>query len=405
MPCGAIRLRIVGSTATDYPIPRTTFHDPNCTDFWYNSTIMRSVPFRRSIPVAVLAVMAHGWVSGQPLPYEEMAARIAGALKIAPGERVLIRLNPDVMHALEPAVRAALERAGAKVETLGAGPIANLAERLARTDVYVWLPGASAVTSADDRVALTKWVDSGGSRRELHFHWLEGTLQADGLPATHTAAYERLYLDALAIDYDALDKRMERAVALIRKGEVRVTDSRGTDIRFQVGERPFNLQNGDGSKERASRGRMRIDRHIELPAGVMRVAPVESSVQGTLAIASFPLGTARATDVRLEFERGRVVKAAAAQGLDALNELLATPGASAFREFCLGFNPRLAPPSGDATVPYYGYGDGVVRMSLGDNEELGGSVRGSFVRWIFFTDTTVTANGVVLVKDGRLVLK
>jgi hypothetical protein len=343
--------------------------------------------------------------SAQTLPYDEMAARIAGALKIAAGERVLIRFNPEVMPALEPATRAALERAGAKVETLGAGPSADLGARLARTDIYVWLPGASAVTSADDRAALTKWVDAGGSRRELHFHWVEGTLQADGLPAKHAAPYDRLYLDALAIDYEALNKRMERAVALLRSGEVRVTDSRGTDIRFRVGERPFNLQNGDASRDRASKGRMRIDRHIELPAGVMRVAPTESSVRGTLAIASFPIGAARATDVRLEFEQGRIVKATAGQGLDALNTLLATPGASEFREFCLGFNPRLAPPSGEATVPYYGYGDGVVRMSLGNNEELGGSVRGDFVRWIFFTDATVTVNGEALVRNGRLALK
>jgi hypothetical protein len=365
---------------------------------------MRRAPFLQSTLAAALALAALTFVSGQAPPYDQMAARIAGALKIAAGERVLIRFNPAVMPELEPAAKAALERAGAKVETLGAGPIADLGPRLAQTDIYIWLPGASAVTSADDRAALTKWVDAGGSRRELHFHWVEGTLQADGLPASHTAAYDRLYLDALAIDYEALNKRMQRAVELLRSGEIRVTDSRGTDIRFRVGERPFNLQNGDASQERASKGRMRIDRHIELPAGVMRVAPTESSVQGTLAFASFPLGNTRATDVRLEFERGRIVKTAAGQGLEALNKLLEAPGASEFREFCLGFNPRLTPPSGDATVPYFGYGDGVIRMSLGNNEELGGSVRGDFVRWIFFTDATVTVNGTVLVKNGRLVL-
>ena len=33
-----------------------------------------------------------------------------------------------------------------------------------------------------------------------------------------------------------------------------------------------------------SRGRVRIDRHIELPAGVMRVAPLEESVNGTMVV-------------------------------------------------------------------------------------------------------------------------
>jgi aminopeptidase len=351
---------------------------------------------------AVWAVPA--LLSSQLLPYADMAARIADALKISTGERVLLRLNPDVIPALEPAVRVVLERAGAQVETV-AGSVSDLEARLARTDIYVWLPGASSVTSAEDRRALTAWVDAGGSRRELHFHWLEGTLQADGVAAPHTPAYDTLYLNALDLDYATLDRRMDRAMTLLRSGEVRVTDPRGTDLRFRVGERPFNKQNGDGSRVRVSQARMRIDRHIELPAGVMRVAPVETSVTGTMHIATLPMGGARATDVRLEFDSGRVVKATASQGLDELNAMLKTPGASEFREFCLGFNPKLGAPQGEATVPYYGYGDGVVRMSLGDNEELAGNVRGGFVRWIFFTDTTVIVSGETLVRNGRLVLK
>ena len=54
-------------------------------------------------------------------------------------------------------------------------------------------------------------------------------------------------------------------------------------------------------------------------------------------------------------------------------------------------------------IPYYGYGAGIVRLSLGDNSELGGTVTGGYVRWNFFTDTTVTVGGEVWVQDGRLV--
>ena len=68
-------------------------------------------------------------------------------------------------------------------------------------------------------------------------------------------------------------------------GEVRVTTPAGTDVRFRVGDRPFNRQTGDASKANARRGRIRIDRHTELPAGVMRVAPIESSVNGVAGAA------------------------------------------------------------------------------------------------------------------------
>ena len=54
-------------------------------------------------------------------------------------------------------------------------------------------------------------------------------------------------------------------------------------------------------------------------------------------------------------------------------------------------------------IPYYGYGAGVVRLSLGDNSELGGNVTGGYVRWNFFVDTTVTVGDEVWVRDGKLI--
>lgn len=74
----------------------------------------------------------------------------------------------------------------------------------------------------------------------------------------------------------------------------------------------------------------------------------------------------------------------------------------AFREFALGFNPLLAITADDPWIPYYGYGAGVVRLSLGDNAELGGAVRGNYVRWNLFPDASVWVDGVPWVRDGRL---
>ncbi len=84
----------------------------------------------------------------------------------------------------------------------------------------------------------------------------------------------------------------------------------------------------------------------------------------------------------------------------------ATP-ARAFREIGLGFNPLLAVPDQAPWIPYYGYGAGVVRLSLGDNTELGGAVaapagQAAYVRWNFFTDLTVTVGSTTWVRNGRL---
>jgi aminopeptidase len=177
----------------------------------------------------------------------------------------------------------------------------------------------------------------------------------------------------------------------------------GTDLRFEVGQRPFNKQDGDASKARSAGARVRVDREVELPAGVIRVAPVEESVSGTIVIPSARFGAVTATVIRLEIERGQVVRASAATQDPALQTFLRqSSGVTQFREFGLGFNHKLVRPPGAQDLPYYGYGAGVVRLSVGDNEEIGGNVRGGGVRWFFFPDATVSVGDDMLVEDGRM---
>ena len=201
---------------------------------------------------------------------------------------------------------------------------------------------------------------------------------------------------------EALSIEQDQAIALLRSGIVRVRTAAGTDLSFKIGERPFNKQNGDASSKRMKDARVRVDREIELPSGVLRVAPLEETVNGRIVIPSARFGNETARNIKLQIEKGRVVRVEADENLAALEAALTVGGDAArrFREFGLGFNPKLQ--SGTPTLAYYGYGAGVVRLSLGDNQELGGSVRGNFVRWFFFPDATVEVDARVLVRDGKL---
>jgi hypothetical protein len=358
----------------------------------------------RSICLAGMVALIVLPLGAQSLPYESMAARIVASLQVTPGERVLLRVDPNNMAALAPMVRDALQARGAVVAVLPYGPAPDFEARLARTDVYVWLPAPATATPPDQARALQRWIDN-GEGRELHFHWIDGTRDVDGLPAKHTPAYDRVYVEALEIDYKQLGIRMDAAIQKMRAAEVQVTTPAGTDLRFRVGNRPFNKQDGDASKAHARTGRIRIDRHTELPAGILRVAPIEESVTGVLVVPSARFGNEQVVDIRLEVQRGVVLNARAKSGDVALQAFLRSdPAASRFREFCLGFNPRLVVPPGESALPYYGYGSGVVRMSLGDNSELGGTVRGDVVRWLFFPDATVRVGSDVIVRDGKLQL-
>ncbi len=327
----------------------------------------------RALPAwSLLAALA-----AAPLDYDRMAGRIVAALKVRPGERVLVGAEPGHFGGLAAPLERRLRAAGA-----------TLVRDLDQADVYLWLPRRTELPAAR-RAALAAWLDRGGARREIHFHWEGGSVRPDGLAGEHSAELDAVYQQALEIDYAALADAQERAIARLRAGTVRVRTPAGTDLSFRVGDRPFNRQDGDASPERAQAARVRVDREIELPAGVLRVAPVEETASGRIVVPEGRFGAAVARGVTFEIAKGRVVRITARENVGAVEAYLNAGGETArrFREFGLGFNPKLP------GLAYYGYGAGAVRLSLGDNQELGGAVRGGFVRWFFFPDATVEVDG------------
>lgn len=358
------------------------------------------------------------------LDWPAVAGKIVERLALEPGSRVLLVARPGMFEALIPHLRYAVAEAGGTdlgvIDVLAAPLPTSLDQNaLARSgrdaretyrdmfrdvDAAVMLPGA---TTNDAAYLAIQDLLREGQGRTIHFHWLENgsvyPVTGQPLPALNVidAAYQRALLET---DYAALGRIQVRFEQAMRGSEVRVTTAAGTDLRFRIGDRPVNRQDGDASAARTDRGVILIDREIELPAGAIRVAPLEETVQGMIVFPPSQWSGRPVSGLTLTIENGVVVDAAAESGLDgALAEMDAagTPGRR-FREFALGFNPLLAVPDRQPWVPYYGYGAGVVRLSLGDNSELGGTVTGGYVRWNFFTDATVTVGGDVWVREGRL---
>lgn len=348
-----------------------------------------------------------------PLNYPRIADRLIGALALAPGERVLIPADPGYFDALIPALEERIRKAGARpvrTEWSPKGqprPGRSLRDLLEEADVFLWLPFRTTVREVTPQEArdIARWTDLGGRRRQIHFHWDQGSVEADGLPGEHTAALDKVYESALAIDYRAMAAAQQRAATRLAAGQVRVTTPAGTDLRFEIRDRPFNRQDGVATARRMAGAKVRVDREIEFPAGVLRVAPVEETANGVLVIPEARFGGARTKNLRLEFKDGKITSMIASEGLAAVQNELQAAGDAAFRfrEFGLGFNPRLRPLKDSRILPYFAYGAGIVRISLGDNEELGGAVRGGYRRWFFLPDATVTAGALTLVRGGALV--
>ena len=372
------------------------------------------------ICAALLFASPVGAAESADLDYEAMARVTVNALALSPGERVMLRFDPGYFEELTPLVRQLIRQSGAvDLAALEYMPFSILGETgdsdaeeaaykklLESVDVYIWLPVREQLraTTAAERRALAAWLDEGGTHRQIHFHWAKGSVMADGLAGEHSVALDRMYAEALDVDHQAIAEAQDQAIRDLRSGVVRVRTPAGTDIRFRVGDRPFNKQDGDASARRMESARIRIDREIELPSGVLRVAPLEETVQGVLVIPEARMQGEIAKNIRLVISDGRVTSVTADEHVEAVEAELAAGGDSArqFREFCLGFHPGLLWHPGDQIIPYFGYGAGVVRMSLGDNEELGGAVRGGYSRWLFFPDATVEVGDKLLVRDGRL---
>jgi hypothetical protein len=338
------------------------------------------------------------------------------------GESVMLFGIPGRFDPLVDALADAIEAGGARylgaasmsgtpfsrvhtttlVERLAVASGADARSMLNDVDLAIMLPGA---TPEHVPYAAMQEVLRGGRGRTIHFHW-SGAYAMDGVLFEPDARVDATYMRALTeTDYDALAASQARFEAAARAGRVRVTTPAGTDLSFRIGDRPVTRQDGNASARRADRARNLIDREVELPAGAVRVAPIEESVEGVIAFPPGIWGGEGVEGLRMRFESGRMVDFATDEGSAGVERELqdAGPAGRSFRELAVGFNPLLVVPDDDPWIPYYGYGAGVVRLSLGDNSELGGAVGGGYVRWNFFTDATVTIDGEAWVVEGRLI--
>ncbi len=398
---------------------------------------------RSACGLALLVAVVAATVTIRPILFAQprltldlsaMAKRLVGQLALRPGEKVLSIAQAGIMTDLLPHIRYEVMRAGGidlgvvdilpepVPEAFDAAVLAKGA-REARAhykamfrdvDAAIMMPGATPAHPA--YAAMQDWLKDDlaerRGRRTIHFHWVENgsVYPIAGQPVPIRSAIDAVYQRALLeTDYGALADVERRFAAALKAGEVHVTSAGGTDLRFRAGDRPVNLQDGDASQARAARAQVLIDKEIELPAGAVRVAPIEDTVEGVIAFPPSQWDGRPVEGLKLRFSKGRVVEVTTASGKDAVEAEMEKAGGAgrSFREFALGFNPLLAVPDRAPWIPYYGYGAGVVRLSLGDNSELGGRVASTgpgpaYVRWNFFTDLTVTVGNTVWVRAGRL---
>lgn len=353
---------------------------------------------------------------------------VRDSLQTQPGERVILHVDPTYFPELTEQVRMEIVRAGAvelgcllrdspgldalrgrlrrrEIAEVAEQEDAALASLFDLADIYIWLPTEWGMAPYQTEKILTRWQG-----RSVHFHWITGVEDPHVLQV-----FSEMLERALHIDYAALDARQRRLMDALRGATVRVVDGRGSDFTVDVaGDAHFHHGNGDASKAfiqgHARPGSAR-DREVELPCGLVRTTDI-SNPRGRLVAPGQTYAGGHAAGryvgtMIFDFADGRLQTVTSEHHADWVAARWAeeTGDRDKIAELNIGTNPELRMIPGIDDIPYYGYGEGVVRIDIGTNWESGGALRSSYHQWLTFTDATVTADGKTVVQGGALVIE
>ena len=224
-----------------------------------------------------------------------------------------------------------------------------------------------------------------------------------------------VYQDAiLNLDYERLGRRMRELASRMAERELRIRDPAGTDLSLRTGVR-FHINDGDASKEKVAHAASARDREEEIPCGALRTIPLPDAVEGVIALRQgfgYPaVGYGLGIDqwlghgLRFYFEKGRIRRVETDGDQAGLDRAWAAETGDKDRlgELVLGCNPLLKRIDGLAFPPYHGFGEAVLRLTIGENVESGGRYRSSLHRWLMFVEADISAGDDLIVSKGRLI--
>lgn len=174
----------------------------------------------------------------------------------------------------------------------------------------------------DHRVKKTKWCV---------LRWPSSSMaQQAGMS---TEAFEDFYFNVCLLDYKALVPSMNALKKLMDATDKVEITGPGTDLRFSIKDIPAIVCGGT----------------YNIPDGEVFTAPVRDSVEGVVSYNAPTIYQGIPFDgIRLEFSKGKIVKAEAGAKTKQLNKILdSDEGARYIGEFALGFHPVIREPMRD----------------------------------------------------------
>lgn len=261
-------------------------------------------------------------------------------------------------------------------------------------DVYFGLRGASNLHEHDAIPADRLSLNQSAMGRISGLRWEKTRWCLVRVPnaafaqqaGTDEETITEMFFNACLRDWKTEGETWQRWARRLNEGrEVRLL-GKGTDLRFSVAGRTW----------------IPADGRINMPDGEIMTAPVEGSMEGEVFF-EFPgvLGGRLVHDIRLRFEKGKLVKATSSTNQDFLTSILATDaGASVVGEFAVGTNMAVDRFCNDILIDEKI--GGTVHLAMGRAYAECGGRNASAIHWDIVKD--IRAEGEVLV-DGVPVLK
>lgn len=189
--------------------------------------------------------------------------------------------------------------------------------------------------------------------------------------------------------WENVKKNHERIIDYLKDKDFIEIKSKDTHLKLRVGGRKWINCFGDNN----------------FPDGEVFTAPIEDSIEGHIRF-SFPgiyMGK-EIEDIRLTFEKGKVVKAGAAKGEDLLHALLDTDeGARYIGEFAIGTNYGIKKFT--KNMLFDEKIGGTIHLALGNAYGESGGKNKSVIHWDMLCDMKdggeIYADGELFYKDGK----
>ncbi|HLJ80429.1 MAG TPA: aminopeptidase [Ktedonobacterales bacterium] len=347
-------------------------------------------------------------------------------LEVQPGQTVLLNASPAAEPLLAEVYREVLRAGGHPVPQIMLSTLAEVMLSEGSDEQLAWIDPTTRhwAEHADARLFIGSETNTrtlantdparqavamraGRELREVRSrrgatgeeHWCLTLYPTDAyaqdagmsLAAFQEFVYEACFLNAEdpAEAWRELGRKQQFYVDWLRGKELVHVVGPETDLRLSVAGRTF--RNSDGKRN--------------FPSGEFFTSPLEDSAEGTIrfTIPSVVNGH-RVEDIRLRFERGKVVEASAAQGQEFLERMLdSDEGARFVGEFAFGNKPGIQ--RGIQNILFDEKIGGTIHMALGNSYQECGGKNVSGLHWDMVCDLRAAAGGGEVTVDGTLFFK